>query len=170
MRRIIALGAAFSFFSLPAIADDVGGENINVPSRPRAAPKPMASAPAEAPVTAAPPPFVSLESTRIAAGVGISWGDGTLNFEGRPYPFSLKGLALGDLGASTANAVGDVRNLERVSDFEGTYVAVTAGGAAGMGASALTMRNEHGVVISLRSDLSGVQLSLGAEGLSIALR
>ena len=166
MKRIIALGAAVTLLSLPAMADDVGGGNINVPSRPGS--KPMMSG--EAPVTAAPPPFVSLESTSIAAGVGISWGDGTLNFEGRPYAFALKGLTLGELGASTASAVGDVSNLERVSDFEGTYVAMTAGGAVGVGASALTMRNEHGVVISLRSDLRGVQLSLGAEGLSVELR
>jgi hypothetical protein len=31
------------------------------------------------------------------------------------------------------------------------------------------MRNEHGVVISLRSELQGAQLTLGAEGLRIAL-
>jgi hypothetical protein len=31
------------------------------------------------------------------------------------------------------------------------------------------MRNEHGVVISLRSDVSGLQLRLGAEGVRITL-
>jgi hypothetical protein len=31
------------------------------------------------------------------------------------------------------------------------------------------MRNEHGVVITLKSTLRGVGLSLGPEGLSIAL-
>jgi hypothetical protein len=31
------------------------------------------------------------------------------------------------------------------------------------------MRNEHGVVISLRSDASGVQLGLAAEDVRIAL-
>jgi hypothetical protein len=161
----------FSFLALPALADEVGGEDIRVPTRPTPAPaaaRPVTPA-APAPVTAPPPPFVSLESTSIAAGVGFSWGGGTLTFEGRPHSFSAKGLTLGGLGASTASGIGDVSNLERLDDFEGTYVAVGAGAAAGAGASAVTMRNEHGVVITLRSDLQGAQLNLGAEGVSIAL-
>ena len=80
MRRILALGVVLTLFSLPALADEVGGEDIRVPTRPAA--RPMTSG-AEKPVTAAPPPYLALESTRLAAGIGISWGDGTLSFEGQ---------------------------------------------------------------------------------------
>ena len=48
-------------------------------------------------VTAPPPAHVHLQTTSIAAGVGVSWGDGTLSFEGERYPFSVKGLSVGDI-------------------------------------------------------------------------
>ena len=163
--RIIALGVALSLVSIGAAwADEpVDREEIVIPtSRP-------ARAPVEQPVTAPPPPYVSIESTSVGAGIGVSWGDGTISFEGRSHPFSLKGVGLGEIGASRASATGDVRNLDELSDFAGHYVAVGAGAAAGVGVSAVTMRNEHGVVITLKSTLRGVGLSLGPEGLSIAL-
>ena len=70
---------------------------------------------------------------------------------------------------SRVRRVFSTASFGRISDFAGTYVAVGAGIAAGPGASAVTMRNENGVVITLRSDLQGAQLTLGAEGLRIAL-
>lgn len=163
MRRIIVAGAILSFLALPAFADEVPDSgDIYVPPEPP-------PAPIEQPVTAAPPPFVELKSRSIAAGLGFNWGGGTLTYEGEDYPFSMKGVSLGDLGGSAGNAMGDVTNLERVGDFEGTYVAIGAGGAAGVGTRAVTMRNEHGVVITLRSDLQGLQLTLGAESLRVTL-
>ena len=48
-------------------------------------------------------------------------------------------------------------------------MAIQAAGAAGTGASALTMRNEHGVVITLNAELQGVQLALATQGLRITL-
>ncbi len=165
IRRIIAMGIGLSLVSISAAwADEVGGEDIVVPRRRAAPAKAM-----EKPVTAPPPAWVELERTSVAAGLGIHWGGGTLQFEGRDYGFSLKGVSLGDVGASKLSALGDVRHLDDIADFAGTYVAVGAGIAAGPGASAMTMRNEHGVVITLRSELKGAQLTLGAEGLHIAL-
>jgi hypothetical protein len=34
---------------------------------------------------------VAIQSTSIAAGVGVSWGDGTLRFNGKEYRFSIEG-------------------------------------------------------------------------------
>ena len=70
---------------------------------------------------------VKIESTSIAAGVGVSWGDGTLRFKGKQYQFSIEGMTLVDVGISKASAVGDVYDLKDVSQFEGTYVAGEAG-------------------------------------------
>ena len=39
-----------------------------------------------------------------AAGVGVSWGDGTLHYKGKDYPFRLKGLTVVDVGASASRA------------------------------------------------------------------
>jgi hypothetical protein len=165
-RIIVSLAAALLVLPFVASADEAGpGGDVVVP-----APRAAEPAPVPAPVAAAPPAWVELETTTIAAGIGFSWGGGTLAYEGRDYEFELKGMSLVDLGASTSISVGDVHNLENLADFEGSYVAVQAAGAAGSGASAITMRNENGVVISLHSELKGVQLALATHGLKINLK
>ena len=164
VRRIAAMSFAFLFLSALAVqADDLGGESIPVP------PPAAVVEEVEEAVTAPPPPFVSVESTSIAAGIGMSWGEGILGFEGQRHAFTLKGLSIGDLGFAKLVSEGAVSNLFALGDFEGHYVAVEAGAAVGVGASVLSMRNENGVVIRLKSDIEGVQLALGAEGLRITL-
>ena len=119
---------------------------------------------------APPPPWIELEYTSVAAGIGFGWGEGTLIFEARPYPFTMRGLGLLDLGVSRGDASGRVENLDDPADFEGVYVAAEAGAVAGVGAAALVLRNGNGVVIRLRSDLRGLRFTLGAEGIHIALK
>jgi hypothetical protein len=172
--RIVSIGLALVLVPvLPALADEpMDQEEIVVPPPP---PPPVVIREEEVviaveePVSAPPPPFVELERNSIAAGIGFSWGGGTLSFEGRNYGFSVKGISLADLGVSKTLAMGDVHNLTDIADFEGSYVALEAGAAAGVGASALTMRNENGVVISLTSSVQGAQVKLGADGVRIQL-
>jgi hypothetical protein len=166
IRRIAAISVALTLVSFAAAkADDPGGGSIPIPP-PAVAVEEVVI---EDPVTAPPPPFVSLESTSIGAGIGFSWGEGVLLFEGQRHAFSVKGLSLVDLGVAVQVSEGAVANLNSLSDFEGHYAAVEAGAAAGVGASVLSMRNQNGVVIHLRSDVSGAQLALGPEGLRITL-
>jgi hypothetical protein len=127
-------------FSMAQADVEKGGE-VEVPA-PRTEPPPP---PPEEPVAAVPPPFLELTSTSVAVGIGISWGEGTLSFEGTSHPFSVRGLSLLDIGASVTEGLGEVYNLENLADFEGTYVAVEAAGAAGIGNSATVMRNQNGV-------------------------
>ena len=54
----------------------------------------------------APSGKVTIESKTIAVGVGVSWGDGKLTYQGKEYPFSVDGLSVADLGVSKASAVG----------------------------------------------------------------
>src|SRR5262245_48685124 len=70
---------------------------------------------------------VAIESTSIAAGVGVSWGNGVLEFQGKKYSFSVDGLSLIDLGITKASEVGDVYNLTNPSQLAGTYVAAEIG-------------------------------------------
>lgn len=56
---------------------------------------------------ATPSGKLTVESRSIAAGVGITWGDGKLNFKGKEYPFSIDGLTLVDFGISKASAAGE---------------------------------------------------------------
>jgi hypothetical protein len=113
---------------------------------------------------------VSIESTSIAAGIGVSWGEGKLSFKGKNYPFSVDGLSLVDWGFSKASAVGDVYNLTDVSKFAGTYVASEAGFALAGGMGGMVLRNQNGVVVHLRSVSQGVKLQLGASGLTIKMK
>jgi hypothetical protein len=112
----------------------------------------------------------AIQSTSIAAGVGVSWGDGTLRFKGKQYRFSIDGLTLVDVGISKASAVGDVYNLTGVSNFEGTYVAGEAGFALVGGMGGMSLRNQNGVVMHLRSVTHGAKLQLGPAGLTIKLK
>jgi hypothetical protein len=41
---------------------------------------------------------VTLESKSVALGVGVSWGDGVLEYRGKKYPFTIDGLSVLDLG------------------------------------------------------------------------
>ena len=119
---------------------------------------------------ATPSAKVTLESTSIAAGVGVSWGDGKLTFKGKDYPFSVEGLSLVDWGISKANATGDVYNLTDVSKFAGTYVAAEAGLTLAGGLGGMVLRNANGVVLHLRSVSQGARLQLGTSGLIIKMK
>ena len=152
-------------FSMAQADEEKGGE-VDIPA-PRATPPPPA---AEDPVSAVPPPFLELTSTSVALGIGISWGEGELSFEGTRHPFSVRGISLLDVGASVTEGLGEVYNLENLADFEGNYVAVEAAGAAGIGNSATVMRNQNGVEISLRSELQGVELALATQGFQIRFK
>jgi hypothetical protein len=113
---------------------------------------------------------VTIEATQVAAGVGWTWGGGTLRFKGKAYNFDIKGLNVVAVGISKASSKGDVYNLKDASDLAGTYLTVGAGAAVIKGKAGLVMRNEKGVVINLRSDQTGVQLGLGSDGLKITMK
>ena len=55
---------------------------------------------------ATPSGKVTIQSTSIAAGIGVTWGDGKLTFKGKEYPFSIDGLTLVDWGISKARRRG----------------------------------------------------------------
>jgi len=119
---------------------------------------------------ATPSGKVSLESTSIAAGIGVTWGDGKLTLKGKDYPFSVEGLSLVDWGISKASAVGDVYNLTDVSKLAGNYVAAEAGFALAGGVGGMVLRNANGVVMHLRSVSQGAKLQLGTSGLTIKMK
>lgn len=112
---------------------------------------------------------VSLETTSVAAGIGFSWGNGKLRFNGKEYGFSINGVTLIDIGVSKASAAGDVYNLADLAKFEGQYVAAEASLALGGGVGGMSLRNSNGVVMHLNSVSQGARLQLGSSGMSIKL-
>jgi outer membrane immunogenic protein len=172
VRRLIAFGLGMAVALAPvaqvALADvSPEEEAIQVPPPREVVPEPPVTQ--AVPVTAPPPAFVELQRSSIGAGLGVSWGKGSLSFEGNNYAFSVKGVSVGDVGLAKMIAEGQVANLERLSDFAGTYVAVEAGATAGKGAGTLTMMNENGVSVTLASQREGLGLTLGAQGFSVTL-
>jgi hypothetical protein len=120
--------------------------------------------------SAKPSGKVSISSRSIAAGIGVTWGDGKLTFKGKDYPFSIDGLSLVDWGISKATATGDVYNLTDVAKFAGTYVAAEAGLTLAGGMGGMVLRNADGVVLHLRSTSRGARLQLGTSGLTIKMK
>lgn len=113
---------------------------------------------------------VSLESTSVAIGVGVSWGDGVLEYRGKKYTFSVKGLDVLDLGVAKVTARGDVVNLKKLEDFNGNYVLAAAGAGVGGGAGVAALKNQNGVEMALTATGQGVKFSLGQGGVEIKLK
>src|ERR1700739_886683 len=70
---------------------------------------------------------VELSSGSFAAGIGFSWGKGTLTYKGKEYPISVNGMSLGKVGLTKATARGNVYNLRHLRDFDGNYTSAGAG-------------------------------------------
>jgi hypothetical protein len=105
-----------------------------------------------------------------AVGVGAKWGNGTLHYQGKAYPFHLSGISFLDIGGSAVQANGEVYHLAKVEDFTGDYAAASAGAViVDSGKSSAAMRNQHGVVINLHSATKGAELNASVEGISIKL-
>jgi hypothetical protein len=117
----------------------------------------------------APSGKISIETTSIAAGIGFSWGNGKLNFNGKEYRFSIDGVTLLDVGISKSSAAGEVYNLTDLAEFEGNYVAAEASFALGGGVGGVSLRNPNGVVMHLNSVAQGARLQLGSSGMNIKL-
>src|SRR5215471_10603138 len=118
----------------------------------------------------APDATLSLNQGSVAAGIGFSWGGGTLTYQGKRYPVKVDGLTVGSVGISRASASGSVYHLTKLEDFNGTYTAVGAGAAVGGGGSIATMQNQNGVRVTLRSTSRGVKFTLGASGVTMNIK
>lgn len=106
----------------------------------------------------------------VAAGIGFSWGSGTVTYKGKTHDVSVDGLSVGDVGATRVSLSGKIYNLKKLEDLNGNYAGVGAGAAVGGGGSAVAMRNQNGVVIEAVSTTQGLKVALGAGGVNIKLK
>src|SRR5271157_2195468 len=117
----------------------------------------------------APDGVIELSGGSVAAGIGYSWGSGTLIFQGQRYPLKVSGLSIGSVGIAEYTAAGSVEGLKSPQDINGVFTSVEAGAALGGGGNIAAMKNQNGVVIHLTSTTAGLSLSLAAEGVKISL-
>ncbi|HEY2797726.1 MAG TPA: hypothetical protein VGK26_07545 [Thermoanaerobaculia bacterium] len=116
-----------------------------------------------------PDATLSLSEGTVAAGVGWSWGHGSLNYKGQTYKVKIDGLTVAEVGITKAMASGSVYNLKSIDDFDGVYAAAGAEGTAGKGAGVSSLRNSKGVVINLKSETKGANIKVAAEGLKLKI-
>ena len=87
---------------------------------------------------------ITIEAKQLAAGVGYSWGDGVMKFQGKEYRFTVQGLNVAAVGFAKINAVGDVYNLKTAADLAGKYAAVSAGLSLAKGVAGLKHEERQG--------------------------
>ena len=111
---------------------------------------------------------VALKQYSVAWVGSGTIGGGTLTVDGESYPFSIVGLGFGGFGASAMEAKGVVYNLPNRDAFPGTYGNARLGMTAGeSGGGKLWLRNPDGVVMELESEMRGLALAGGVDGLVI---
>jgi hypothetical protein len=92
----------------------------------------------------APSATIAFSGGSIAAGVGYTWGSGTLLFKGKPYHFTVSGLSVVDIGVDRIDGAGTVYNLKNPADAAGTYFAAGAGATIAGGGSVAVLENQNG--------------------------
>lgn len=142
MRRILIAALMASCLTLPVMAAGPNGEPVGV---------------------------VNFAGGSVAAGVGFSWGKGTIVFKGKTHHFKVDGFNVGDVGVASIDATGNAYNLTNIADFAGNYAAAGAGATLAGGGSIMTMQNPHGVVMQIRSTTAGLRLNLGPSGITITM-
>ena len=113
---------------------------------------------------------VTISQVQVAfIGSGAA-GSGSLNFRGRAYPLTVRGLGIGGIGISRLEASGAVYNMRSPQDINGVYAQVRSGWAIGdQGRGKMWLRNGNGVYLRLQARRQGLALSLGADGMVIQL-
>lgn len=116
-----------------------------------------------------PSATLTLKSTSVAVGIGVSWGSGVLTLDGVEHRFKISGLTVADVGVSKLTATGKVWGLGDLSQFDGTYYGTDVGAAVGGGVAGMAMRNQNGVYIKLRASQQGVKFSIASKGTTLEL-
>ena len=111
---------------------------------------------------------IEINQYTVALGGSGTVGGGTLTYNGKDYPFKVTGLGYGGIGATAVDATGTVYNLPSLEDFPGTYGNARLGMTAGeSGGGRLWLRDADGVVIKLESEMRGLALAGGVDGVLI---
>jgi hypothetical protein len=114
---------------------------------------------------------VNMDEVQVAYIGSGGGGSGTLYYQGRAYPFSIGGLGVGGIGASTISAHGEVYKLNNVASFAGTYGEARYGLAFGdKSMGDLWLQNEAGVIMHLKAKRTGPMLSMGGDAVVISMK
>jgi hypothetical protein len=111
---------------------------------------------------------ISIRMDSASLGVGASWGQAVLTFQGKTHLFRVRGLKVLSVGIRALSLNGDVYNLKQLTDLAGTYQkADPAGLTFIVGEKGLVIRNDKGVAINIKGMQKGLNVDLVKEGLTI---
>ena len=96
-------------------------------------------------------------------------GKGTLYYHGGSHRFTISGAGIGGMGGQKISATGKVYNLNRLSDFSGTYHGISRGLTLIEGKMHAKLTNGNGVVMYLAGETEGLASSMGAQGFEVNL-
>jgi hypothetical protein len=96
-------------------------------------------------------------------------GKGTLYYNGRRHHFTISGLGVGGAGAQKVSATGKVYNLNKLSDFSGTYRGISRGLTLIEGKMHAKLTNGNGVVMYLAGETEGLASSIGVQAFEVSL-
>ena len=118
-----------------------------------------------------PDATIDMQEVQVAYLASGGGGAGTIFYQGRSYPFSIGGLGVGGIGASTISAAGEVYKLPSLAQFPGAYAQARYGFAIGsMSGGDLWLQNEAGVILHLHAKREGLMLSLGGDAIVISMQ
>ncbi len=113
---------------------------------------------------------ITISATGAAAGVGYTWGDGVLTFQGKRYPFTVNGVTVADVGFSRISGRGRVYHMRKLTDFSGTYAAATGEATLVNGLGGQVLQNPNGVQIRVDQVTRGARLQGSADGITLTLK
>ena len=96
-------------------------------------------------------------------------GKGTIAYMGHHHRFTITGAGAGGDGMQKVSATGKVYNLNKLSDFAGTYRGVSNGLTLIEGKMHAKLTNDNGVVMYLAGETEGLASSVGVQAFEIRL-
>jgi hypothetical protein len=120
--------------------------------------------------------FAGTVAAPPGGGSGVTWGKGTLILsDGTQHAFEVSGLGVTATQEAIVSiqAVGEVFNLKKLADFEGTYKATERKVKAGRDTGQVSYTNERGVLLALSlsspATTADVTLTPSPTGISVKL-
>jgi len=114
---------------------------------------------------------VSIDLIKGGFIVGLAGGSGTMTCGDKTYQLQLGGIKAGlVIGGSITKLTGEVRNLNKVQDVEGTYAGAGAGVAVVGGLKGIVVTNGKGVQMALAGPQVGLMADLDLSGTVVRLK
>ena len=113
---------------------------------------------------------VNLNISKGGVVIGGTNGTGTMRLGRRTYPLVVSGVSCCfTFGGSQAVLTGQIANIRRASDIEGSYSASSGGLTVGAGQQSIMLTNAKGAVLQLTGAQSGLMVNVDLGGMTVQL-